>query len=142
MVCALLRLNDLLIIESYSFAGLHHKHTGLGIPLTRGDKHYQNHANRFHILTLTCRERNIKHHYLKQRLNNLRYKIFHMYCCFNNTQRRWLHSFCLQLSHFFTQNMKLLAHCFVFMLPFKLNDKETHIQFRIMFFTKTLQCCT
>lgn len=144
MLCALLRLNDLLIIEGYSFRGLHLKHRGLGIPallLTQGDKHYQNHTNRFHTLTLTCRERNIKHYYLKEHLNNLRYKIFHMYCCFDNTQRRRLRSFCLQLSHFFTQNMKLLAHCFIFMFPFKLDDKEIHVQFR-MFFAKTLQCCT
>lgn len=72
-----------------------------------------------------------KHHYPEQSLNNLRYEILHVYSCFHNTQGRWLHGFCLQLSHFFTQSMKLLAHCFVFVLPFKLNDKKTHINFRI-----------
>lgn len=131
--------------QSYSFRGLCHKHTGLRIPAllsTQADKHYEKHTNRFYILTLIYRKRNIKHHYLKQCLNNLRYKIFHMYCCFHNTQRRWLRSFCLQLSHFFTQSMKLLAHCFIFMFPFKLNDKKTHIHFRIISFAQILQCCT
>lgn len=72
-----------------------------------------------------------KHHYPEQHLNNLRYEILHVYSCFHNTQGRRLHGFCLQLSHFFMQSMKLLAHCFIFVLPFKLNNKKTHIPFRI-----------
>lgn len=72
-----------------------------------------------------------KHHYPEQHLNNIRYEILHMYSCFHNAQGRWLHGFCLQLSHFFTQSMKLLAHCFIFVLPFKLNNKKTHIHFRL-----------
>lgn len=108
----------------------------------KADKHYKKHTNRFHILTLIYRKINIKHHHLKQCLYNLRYKIFHMYCCSHNTQRRWLRGCCLQLSHFCTQSMELLAHCFIFMFPFKLNDKKTHIHFRMVCFAKILWCCT
>lgn len=87
--------------------------------------------NRFHVLTLDIPKWKYKHHYPEQCLNNLRYEILHVYSCFHNTQARWLHGFCLQLSHFFAQSMKLLAHCFIFVLPFKLNDKRTCIHFRI-----------
>lgn len=97
----------------------------------QADEHEGKHRNRFHILTLDIPKWKYKHHYPEQCLNNLRYEILHVYSCFHNTQARWLHGFCLQLSHFFAQSMKLLAHCFIFVLPFKLNDKRTCIHFRI-----------
>lgn len=83
---------------------------------------------------------NHKHHYPEQHLSNLRYEILHVHSCFHHAQGRWLHGFCLQLSHFFTQSMKLLAHCFIFVLPFKLKDKKTHIHWRINMVL--LECCS
>lgn len=57
-------------------------------------------------------------------LQNLRNQIFCMYSSFHNIKWWWFSSFCLQLLHFFSQSMKLLAYCFILMHTFKLTKMK------------------